>query len=300
MIELKNFIKIVLVVALCLANFWGFAQGDDPYADIEQVELFESKNDSLAFATNFWTSTDDDDLSDFLAEYESFDSYTIHYPKTDFSNKEGVTMIPLISDDQRFVYPCDCPPGLTPTSRFGSRRNRYHYGIDTRLRTGDPVYTVFDGVVRIARRSPTYGFLVVVRHHNGLETYYAHLSRLLVEPEQEVKAGELIGLGGNTGRSRGSHLHFEVRYMGAPINPEDIIDFNKRQLKNPILELSAQNFGYLEETKKLAEAKFHTVRSGDTLGALARRYGTSVNALCSLNGIRSSSTLRIGQRLRVR
>jgi len=280
-------------------NFLGFAQ-PDPYTQIQRVHLIESLNDSINLATNFWTLMDDETGG--FDDYESFDSYTIHYPKTDFSNKEGVTVIPLITGSQRYVHPCDCPTSPAPTSRFGLRRNlnRYHYGIDTRLRTGDPVYSVFDGVVRIARRSPTYGFLVVVRHHNGLETYYAHLSRLLVTPGREVRAGELIGLGGNTGRSRGAHLHFEVRYLGAPINPEHIIDFEKRDLIDPVLNLSAEHFQYLEEVKKLQQAQFHTVRSGETLGAIARRYGTTVNAICNLNGIRSTSIIRVGQRLRVR
>jgi murein DD-endopeptidase MepM/ murein hydrolase activator NlpD len=297
MLILDSFFKISLVFLLCVGPFSTFAQRD-PYAQIERVELIESLNDSINFATNFWALTDDD--VDFSSEYESFDNYTIHYPKTDFSNKEGVTIMPLISGDQRYVHPCDCPVAGGPTARFGRRGYRYHYGIDTRLRTGDPVYSVFDGVVRIARRSPTYGFLVVVRHHNGLETYYAHLSRLLVTPGQEIRAGELIGLGGNTGRSRGSHLHFEVRYLGEPLNPEDIIDFEKRELKTPILELSAHHFRHLEEVKKLQAAVFHTVRSGETLGVIARRYGTTVNAICRLNGIKSTSIIRVGQRLRVR
>jgi murein DD-endopeptidase MepM/ murein hydrolase activator NlpD len=301
MTELKNFIKISLVILFCFVNSLAFSQRN-PYAQIQRIQLSESQGDSLAFATNFWTLTDDDDddEADLTLEYESFESNIIHYPKTDFSNKEGVTVIPLITGFQRYVHPCDCPPSQGPTSRFGPRRHRYHYGIDTRLRTGDPVYSVFDGVVRVALRSPSYGFLVVVRHHNGLETYYAHLSRLLVEPGQDVRAGELIGLGGNTGRSRGSHLHFEVRYMGAPLNPEDIIDFDKRELKSPVLELSAHHFRYLEDVKKLNAAQFHTVRSGETLGGIARRYGTTPGAIARLNGINVNSVIRIGQRLRVR
>jgi len=91
-----------------------------------------------------------------------------------------------------------------------------------------------------------------------------------------------------------------VRYLGAPLNPEHIIDFEKRELINPVLNLSAEHFTYLEIIKELNRAQFHTVRSGETLGGIARRYGTTVNAICNLNGIRSTSIIRVGQRLRVR
>jgi len=298
---LKLFIKISITILLCVAKYSALAQRD-PYAQIERVHLIESLNDSINLAIIFRDPVDDDDDTiDFFAKYASFDKYTTHYPTTDFSNKQGVTIIPLIWGDQRYVHPCDCPPGQGSGSRFGLRTPfRFHFGIDTRLRTGDPVYSVFDGVVRIARRSTTYGFFVVVRHLNGLETYYAHLSRLLVEPGQEVKAGELIGLGGNTGRSRGAHLHFEIRYLGAPLNPEDIICFDRRQLKSPVLELSAHHFRYLEDVRRIQQAQFHTVRRGDTLGAIARRYGTTVGAIARMNGIRTNAVIRPGQRLRVR
>jgi murein DD-endopeptidase MepM/ murein hydrolase activator NlpD len=271
----------------------------NPYANIQRVVMIESLNDSINLATDFWANIPDDDedsFEDFFSNYRSFDIETIHYPRVDFSKKRDTTFIPLLRDDERYVH----PHSGAVTSRFGPRRHRMHFGIDLRLRTGEPVYSIFDGVVRIARRSPSYGFLVVVRHTNGLETYYAHLSRLLVTPGQEIKAGDRIGLGGNTGRSRGSHLHFEVRYLGAPLNPEDIIDFEKGELIDPMLPLSAHHFRYLADVERLNQAVFHTVRSGDTLGALARRYGTTASAIARLNGIQTTSIIRVGQRLRVR
>ncbi|MCL2682156.1 MAG: M23 family metallopeptidase [Bacteroidales bacterium] len=295
MIVLKPIIKIFVLTLLCGMMFPAFTQ-TDTNIHTPKITIFESANDSMDLATDFWTEVLEEDEKWLFGEYASFDRETTHYPMVDFSNKKDTTFITLLSGDQRYVHPCDCPV----TSRFGVRRFRFHYGVDTKLRTGDPVYSVFDGVVRIARRSPTYGFFVVVRHPNGLETYYAHLSRLLVKPEQEVKAGELIGLGGNTGRSRGSHLHFEIRYLGAPLNPDDLINFEKRELWNPTLELNAHHFRHLSEVEKLKQAVFHTVKSGETLGGIARRYGTSVNAICRLNGIKSTSIIRPGQRLRVR
>ena len=111
------------------------------------------------------------------------------------------------------------------TSKFGWRRYRYHYGVDTKNQYGEPIFCVFDGIVRIARRSRTYGNFVIVRHKNGLETFYAHCSKLLVSQNQEVKAGDIIALVGSTGRSTGPHLHL-VRYKGNPIN-QILIDFEK-------------------------------------------------------------------------
>lgn len=204
------------------------------------------------------------------------------------------------------------------TSRYGPRRGRAHHGIDISLQVGQPIYATFDGKVRISRSAGDYGNLVVIRHNNGLETYYAHLSARDVEAGDWVVAGQQIGQGGNTGRSTGPHLHFEVRYRGQSFDPERIIDFTTGDLRRSELLLKRrhfsiyakyeQDFGDEEEIERQEEAErraaaavqYHTVRSGDTLGALARRYGTTVSRLCQLNNIRSTSILRIGQRLRVR
>ena len=204
------------------------------------------------------------------------------------------------------------------TSRYGPRRGRAHQGLDLGLKTGDPIYATFDGKVRISKAAGDYGNLVVIRHNNGLETYYAHLSQRDVEVGDWVVAGQQIGLGGSTGRSTGPHLHYEVRYKGQSFDPERIIDFSNGNLRRSELLLKRrhfsiyakyeQDFGDEEEVAKQEEAErkaaaavqYHTVRSGDTLGALARKYGTSVSRICQLNNIKSTSILRIGQKLRVR
>lgn len=204
------------------------------------------------------------------------------------------------------------------TSRYGPRRGRAHQGLDISLKVGDPVYAVFDGKVRLSKAAGNYGNLVIIRHNNGLETYYAHLSERSVQMGDWVVAGQQIGLGGNTGRSTGPHLHFEVRYRGQSFDPERIIDFKTGELRREELLLKRRHFSIYakyeqdfddeveiakieEEERKAAQAiKYHTVRSGDTLGALARKYGTTVNRICQLNGIKSTSILRIGQKLRVR
>jgi len=183
------------------------------------------------------------------------------------------------------------------TSDFGWRRGwRFHYGIDTRLKIGDSIYSSFDGMVRIVTRGRAYGNYIVIRHYNGLETVYAHLSKNLVTVNQIVSAGEVIGLGGNTGRSTGPHLHYEIRYLGQPIAPRDLIDFENYTAKNQIVDINAEHFAYVKEVEQI---RYYTVRKGDTLSGISRKTGVSVAQLCKLNNIKTTSTLRIGQRLRI-
>lgn len=188
------------------------------------------------------------------------------------------------------------------TSHFGPRRYRYHYGTDIKLETGDTVVASFPGKIRIVdydRRG--YGHYVVIRHDNGLETVYAHLSKVLVALDQTVDAGEIIALGGNTGRSTGSHLHYEIRFLGNAMNPAKIIDFDRGiPFQKDYLITKKQSFYYQKEVKQLTAAKYYKIRSGDNLGRIAARNGTSVNALCRLNKISSKKILRIGQTIRVR
>ena len=183
------------------------------------------------------------------------------------------------------------------TSNFGDRSARYHYGIDIKLYKGDPVKSAFEGVIRISQYSKSYGNVVVVRHNNGLETLYAHLSARKVKEGDHVEAGDVIGLGGNTGRSTGSHLHFECRFKGEPINPNDIINWEEGKLACDTLLLAPENFSYLKTARS---KKYHTIRSGDTLSGIARKYGTSLSAICSLNGMNRNSTIYAGRKIRVR
>ena len=236
------------------------------------------------------------------------------YTDVDVNSLPESTVLRLVDSLESYHYPYK---GRI-TSRYGPRKGRSHQGLDIGLKTGDPVYATFDGKVRFSKYSGDYGNLVIIRHNNGLETYYAHLSQRDVEVGDWVVAGQQIGLGGSTGRSTGPHLHFEVRYKGQSFDPERIIDFNSGDLRRDELLLRRrhfsiyakyeQDFGDEEEVAKQEEAErkaaaavqYHTVRSGDTLGALARKYGTSVSRICQLNNIKSTSILRIGQKLRVR
>ncbi len=183
-------------------------------------------------------------------------------------------------------------------SKYGLRRWRWHHGIDLDLERGDSIYAAFDGIVRIAKYNwGGYGYYIMLRHKNGLETLYGHLTKYLVEVGQEVKAGELIGLGGSTGRSTGPHLHFETRYQGHAFDPTHLYDFDKDTLLYNEFTLTAKQYeGLIERSKSL----FHRIRSGDTLSHLAVRYGTSISRICRLNGISRRTVLRIGRTLRVR
>jgi murein DD-endopeptidase MepM/ murein hydrolase activator NlpD len=183
------------------------------------------------------------------------------------------------------------------TSRFGFRRWKFHYGIDLRIAIGDSVRCAFDGRVRIARRGRAYGNYVVVRHYNGLETTYAHMSKIKVKVNDEIKSGDLIGLGGNTGRSTGPHLHYEIRFLGQAIDPMMLIDFGTGKPYTDTLSLAAHHFEYVNELKKIC---YWTVRSGDSLWAISQKTGTPIARLCEINHISRSSILRRGQHIRYR
>lgn len=188
-------------------------------------------------------------------------------------------------------------PNTEVTSPFGLRRWKWHYGDDMRLKVGDSVRTVFDGIVRLAMYDRYgYGHFLLIRHYNGLETLYGHLKKRLVKPGDLIKAGDVIGLGGNTGRSTGPHLHFEMRYEGNAFDPKIVFDFDNDSIRTETLQIDPSTFAYLKEARKI---RYHRVRSGDTLSHISYRYGVSINKICRLNRINRKSILRIGQRLRI-
>jgi len=201
------------------------------------------------------------------------------------------------------------------TSNFGKRKRRMHYGIDLKVQVGDTIYATFDGKIRLCqfdRRG--YGYYVVMRHPNGLETVYGHLSKFLVGEEDVVRAGDPIALGGNTGRSTGSHLHFEFRFLGRPIDPNKIVDFDNKVCHRDSYTVTPHSFNYAGASSAVKYARtstgatnkyvsgqvsYHRVRQGDSLSKIAKRYGTSIKNLCRLNGLSEKSILRLGQTLRI-
>lgn len=232
--------------------------------------------------------------------YQNFDIVTIHYRHQGSAPRDTI-------DLTGYHHPAN----YRITSNYGYRHRRMHRGVDLGYPEGTPVAAAWDGIVRISKGTANtggYGNLVVIRHDNGLETYYGHLSRRLVNPGQMVKAGDIIGLGGNTGRSYGSHLHFEVRYLGNDINPSRLIDFDNFKLKFDTLYVSGYTVSVpnpvpqtvqQDKPKPQTSAQYYKVRKGDNLGKIAAKYHTTVSKIKKLNHLRSDF-IREGQRLRVR
>lgn len=197
-------------------------------------------------------------------------------------------------------------PSTRITSPFGPRWRRMHNGLDLKVNIGDTIVAAFDGKVRIVKYERRgYGKYVVIRHDNGLETVYGHLSKQLVEENQLVKAGEVIGLGGNTGRSTGSHLHFETRFLGIAINPVYMFDFPKQDIVADTYTFRRSKGGASSKAgahdAQLASdgaIRYHKVKGGDTLSRIAKLRGVSISTLCKLNRITTKTILRPGQVLR--
>lgn len=208
-------------------------------------------------------------------------------------------------DLTEFVMPTENTK-ITDIFGYRPRRRRVHNGLDIKVQIGDTIRAAFSGKVRIVQnqgRRRGYGKYVVIRHENGLETVYGHLSKWLVVENQYVKAGDPIALGGNTGRSTGSHLHFETLFMGKAIDPAQIFDFVNQDVtndyfvyRNPVRRKVDAKTGKV--TIESAEPKYHKVRSGDTLSKIAARHRVPLKTLYKLNGMNAKSTLRIGQSIR--
>ena len=194
----------------------------------------------------------------------------------------------LIISMKGYCMPTDSTR-ITDKYGYRPRRGRAHLGIDVKVKIGDTIRAAFDGKVRISRYERRgYGHYLVIRHPNGLETVYGHLSKKLVNENDIVHAGDPIALGGNTGRSTGSHLHFETRILGNAINPALMFDF-------PNQKAATDYFVYQKNTREV----YYKVKSGDTLSGIAIKNETSVANICKLNGISRNAVLRIGQTLRV-
>jgi murein DD-endopeptidase MepM/ murein hydrolase activator NlpD len=204
------------------------------------------------------------------------------------------------------------------TSHYGWRRGRPHKGIDIDLVTGDNVLSMLDGVVRFARYSSGHGRTVVVRHFNGLETAYAHLSKYNVKANDTVSRGQILGKGGTSGNARGSHLHLVVSYKGNYINPEYLFDFSEENKvreqdiwitkkwvsshfhtskKQTLLDTFITENQAIANQKKENRKKIHIVRRGDTLSGICSTYHVSLSRLCKTNAIKKTSTLKIGQKI---
>ena len=253
--------------------------------------------------------------------YEGWNTEATHY--------NGAALPDEMNIDLRGF--CMPTPSRVITSNFGARWGRQHKGLDIKVYIGDTIRAAFSGKVRVVKYEPRgYGKYVVIRHYNGLETYYGHMSKQLVRENEEVKAGDPIGLGGNTGRSTGSHLHFETRLCGVALNPALMFDFRNQdvtgdfwtfrrskyaaesalatRLRGANASSHSGRFDSDEDEDELAiaapaasfapEVHLHKVKKGETLQAIARKCHTTVDALCKINRIGKNIRLKPGQILK--
>ena len=253
--------------------------------------------------------------------YDEWDNELTHY--------QGATIPDETTIDLRGF--CMPTPSRVVTSNYGARWGRQHKGLDIKVYIGDTIRAAFSGKVRIVKYEPRgYGKYVVIRHYNGLETYYGHMSGWLVKENDEVKAGDPIGLGGNTGRSTGSHLHFETRVCGIALNPALMFDFRNQDVTGDFYTFHRSKYAAesalatrlrgveanangrfevdVDDDSEMAiaapaatfapETHFHKVKKGETLQAVARKCHTTVDVLCRLNHIGKNIRLMPGQILK--
>lgn len=290
---------------------------------IDTLDIGDARLKVVLRDDNTWYYIKNEEIvrgSDVFREY--WDMNTINsYKDLPLTALPYRNVICLVDSVSRWV----CPYQGRVLSNFGYRRGRRHQGVDIPYPKGTPVKAAFDGRVRISTLTKGYGNLVVVRHENGLETYYGHLSRRDVQPGDWVRSGDILGLGGSTGRSTGPHLHFETRYRGFAFDPKWIVDFETGKLRTTVFVLRRSYLDpsshyvpdsvdeeeaiyasdeEIEAEEKRIEAeraamRWHTVRKGETLSGIAVREGVSMAKIKKLNPGLNVSKLRIGQKIRV-
>ena len=342
---MKKIINLILFITI-LSTPWLHAQDDvlNPYEG----------NSSPAPSENLITESYQIPsynlyLQDWNTEYLKIKSLGIS-----FGNNDDIKIILVESHNNAFAMPCDM---YKITSKYGNRKGGMHTGIDLALTKGAPIRCCFDGVVRMAKEYSSYGKTVVVRHYNGLETVYAHLDSIYVQPNEMVRAGQQVGTAGSSGRASGVHLHFETRFLYEHFDPEKMIDFGSGDLISNILTIAKSELDFDTAPEAPATAQtpapapaptptptpapatannapttannapattnptpkptsqpapnntannnnsgsvIHTVVSGDTLYAIARKYGTTVDKLLKLNNLTENSKLQLGQKIRVK
>jgi murein DD-endopeptidase MepM/ murein hydrolase activator NlpD len=267
-------------IPYALINEINFQIAKDEFSNIKESDIYAIPDDGSPYPANFF--------------YNSWNTTQPNPYDRSLTAKDSSLTLLLTADKDGWNYAH--PVDNIVTSKFGWRDGRNHNGYDLDLEVWDPVGSAFAGVVRFAGWAGGFGRLVVVRHYNGLETYYAHLHRLKVIPGDTVMAGGTVGLGGSSGHSTGSHLHFEVRFKGVPVDPGQIIDFKAQALHNDTIILKKTRWSYAVIPKGV---QYHTVKKGDYLQRIAQTYGTTIDEICDLNGIRRNDYLRLGQRIRV-
>lgn len=285
---------------------WLLAIGAGAFAQADTTSIGGADNNEAYLGEGEGALADDPALADVWTEEDSIARIPAYLAYRDWDTddifkrtaiEDTVDLQISRSDHDHYMPVCG-----RITSPFGPRHGHNHYGTDLKVEVGDPIYCAFPGMVRISRYHKDFGNVVVVRHTNGLETLYGHMSKRLVEVGDVVQAGTELGLGGSTGRSTGSHLHFETRYRGVPIDPLTVFDHETGTLQASNLVLTPENnkrpVASASASTSKAGRKVWKVRSGDTLYGISKRTGVSVSSLRKLNGMGSRSALSVGQRVR--
>jgi len=311
---MKNLKTILAAVLMMLAALP--TQGQDLLARQAPIDRKMKAVDSVALIR--------------LIQYEQMESPAADlYQDWENVNAHRATAVPdsFRIDLRHFCMPT---PSRVITSNFGSRWGRQHKGLDIKVYIGDTIRAAFSGKVRVVRYEANgYGNYVVIRHHNGLETIYGHMSKHLVAPNQDVRAGDPIGLGGNTGRSTGSHLHFETRLCGVALNPALMFDFRNQDVVDDYymfrkstyskesaqatrlrgvggasivtedrLDIPGSSAAVAQRSAAAVSTRLHKVQKGETLYSIARKRHTTVDAICKLNRINKNNRLKPGQILK--
>ncbi len=318
-------IKLLLSIALFLLVNQTFAQNDDVLNPFDGPET-EAKN--VSAPTSAPTSAPAPkplDPEHFITEDYQIPSYNLYlqdwnteYLKIkslgiSFGNNADIKII-LVDNNNPFVMPCK---NFQVSSNYGVRKSGTHTGVDLATQLDEPVYSCFDGVVRMAREYSSYGKTVVVRHYNGLETVYAHLDSILVQPNEKVVSGQQIGMAGNSGRSTGVHLHFETRFLYEHFDPAKMVDFATGELLSNVLTITKAELDFAADADQTAAStpttttkpatsttavsdSYYVVKQGDTLYAIAKKHGLSLDKLLKMNNLTEESVLQLGQKIRVK
>ena len=313
---IKTLKKIFAIAMVSIATVP--AQGQDLLARQAPIDRKMKAVDSVALSRLIQFEQMSSPAADLYQDWEN-----------QYAHRETALPDTFQIDLRGFYMPTD---SRVLTSNFGARWGRQHKGLDIKVYTGDTIRAAFSGKVRVVNyEARGYGKYVVIRHYNGLETIYGHLSKHLVIPDQDVRAGEPIGLGGNTGRSTGSHLHFETRLCGVALNPALMFDFRNQDVIGDFYTFRRSTYSresaqanrlrgvggsapvnndedqlYTQETSNRRSAassassnvRFHKVQRGETLSSIARKRNTTVDAICKLNRINKTMKLRPGQILK--
>ena len=271
-------------------------------AKVVKVETVAKLDDNDSATTDL--GTEEGINSDSLDTEEA----TREYAEADADIKATTDSASTGAPEKLFVL--DMTTSIIPTEsrriagHYGPRKHRMHRGVDLGLCHGEnrAIVAAFAGkVVKVRNqgRRKGYGRYVILDHGNGLTTLYAHLERWKVKVGDELQAGDTLGIGGNSGRSFGAHLHFEMRYNGIYINPETVYDFEEGTFRDILVTLDTDKLQETEAAyqKEIGKSKFYRVRRGDCLGKIAHKYGTSIQQIMRLNNLKSEK-IRPGQILR--